>query len=87
MTPPNFMVIGLQIGGGGGIRPLALPDSEKPRLFRVMEGRATQDHLFHLSQTFIESFIRSEHVQISLTNVEKALDNVSHAWNFSVQLT
>ena len=41
MTPPNFMVIGLQIGklhgGGGGIHhpPLALPDSEKPGLFTV----------------------------------------------------
>ena len=33
------MVIGLQIGklhgGGGGIHPPALPDSEKPGLFRV----------------------------------------------------
>ena len=44
MTSANFMVIGLQIGklhrgggGGGGENPLpsALPDSEKPGLFRI----------------------------------------------------
>ena len=41
MTPPNFMVNAFQIGklhgGGGRTRPLplALPDSEKPGLFRV----------------------------------------------------
>ena len=41
MTPPNFMVIGLEIGKlhRGGIRPpLALPDSEKPDLFRIKRG-------------------------------------------------
>ena len=41
MTPPNLMVIGLQIrklhGRGRGILPdpPVLPDSEKPSLFRV----------------------------------------------------
>ena len=39
MTPPNLMVIGLQIrklpGRGGGICPPVLPDSEKLSLFRV----------------------------------------------------
>ena len=39
MTPPNLMVIGLEIGKfreGGGIHPPpALPDSEEPSLFRV----------------------------------------------------
>ena len=40
MTPPNFMVIGLQTGklrrgGGRAESALALPDSEKSGLFRV----------------------------------------------------
>ena len=37
MTPPNFMVISLQIGKlhMGAESPLALPDSEKPGLFRI----------------------------------------------------
>ena len=40
MMSPNFMVIGLQIGklhggGGGGIRPPAVPDFEKPGMFGV----------------------------------------------------
>ena len=41
MTPPNFMVIGLQIGKlhiGVESIPPALPDSEKPGLFRVKDG-------------------------------------------------
>ena len=41
MTPPNFMVIGLQVGKlhregtGENLSSLALPDSEKPGLFRA----------------------------------------------------
>ena len=40
------MVIGLRIGSytGGRIRPPALPDSEKPGLFRVKERKAVLCH-------------------------------------------
>ena len=35
MTLANFMVIGLQIGKLEGEPPPAMPDSEKPGLFKV----------------------------------------------------
>ena len=36
----------------------------------------TNDHLFHLSQTIMESFNQSEHVIAAFRDVEKAFDNV-----------
>ena len=41
-------------------------------------AKSTDDHLFRLSQSIIESFNRGEHVVASFLDVEKAFDNVWH---------
>ena len=40
------------------------------------KSKSTNDHLFRLSQTIVESFNRDEHVITAFLDVEKALDNV-----------
>ena len=40
--------------------------------------KSTNDHLFHLSQTIMESFNQGEHVIAAFLDVEKAFDNVWH---------
>ena len=40
--------------------------------------KSTNDYLFRLSQTIMESFNRGEHVIAAFLNVEKAFDNVWH---------
>ena len=40
--------------------------------------RATNDHLFRLSQSTMENFNRGEHVVAAFLDVEKAFDNVWH---------
>ena len=40
--------------------------------------KSTNDHLFRLSQTIMESFNRGEHVIAAFLDVEKAFDNVWH---------
>ena len=40
--------------------------------------KPTDDHLFRLSQTIMESFNRGEHVVAAFLDVEKAFDNVWH---------
>ena len=42
------------------------------------KSKSTNDHLFRLSQTIMESFNRGEHVIAAFLDVEKAFDNV---WN------
>ena len=42
------------------------------------KSKSTNDHLFCLSQTIIESFNRGEHVIAVFLDVEKAFDNVWH---------
>ena len=42
------------------------------------KSKSTNDHLFRLSQTIMESFNLDEHVIAAFLDVEKALDNV---WN------
>ena len=42
------------------------------------KSKSTNDHLFHLSQTIMESFNRGEHVIAAFLDVEKAFDNVWH---------
>ena len=42
------------------------------------KSKSTNDHLFHLSQTIMESFNRGEHVIAVFVDVEKAFDNVWH---------
>ena len=42
------------------------------------QNKSTDDHLFRLSQSVMESFNRGEHVVTAFLNVEKAFDNV---WN------
>ena len=42
------------------------------------KSKSTNDHLFRLSQTIMESFCRGEHVTVAFLDVEKALDNVWH---------
>ena len=44
----------------------------------VRKSKSTNDHLFHLSQTIMESFTRGEHVTAAFLDVEKAFDNVWH---------
>ena len=39
-------------------------------------AKSTDDHLFRLSQSIMESFNRGEHVVAAFLDVEKALDNV-----------
>ena len=41
-------------------------------------AKSTDDHLFRLSQSIMESFNRGEHVVAALLDVEKAFDNVWH---------
>ena len=43
------------------------------------KSKSTNDHLFRLSQTIMESFSRGEHVTAALLDVEKAFDNVWHS--------
>ena len=40
--------------------------------------KSTDDHLFRLSQSVMESFNRREHVVAAFLDVEKAFDNVWH---------
>ena len=42
------------------------------------KSKSTNDHLFRLSQTIMESFNRSEHVIAAFLDVKKAFDNVWH---------
>ena len=42
------------------------------------QNKSTDDHLFRLSQSVMESFNRGEHVVAAFLDVEKALDNVWH---------
>ena len=42
------------------------------------KSKSTNDHLFRLSQTIMESFNRDEHVITAFLDVEKAFDNVWH---------
>ena len=42
------------------------------------KSKSTNNHLFHLSQTIMERFNRSEHVIATFLDVEKAFDNVWH---------
>ena len=41
-------------------------------------AKSTDDHLFRLSQSIMESFIRGEHVVAAFLDVVKAFDNVWH---------
>ena len=41
-------------------------------------AKSTDDHLFRLSQSIMESFNRGEHVVVAFLDVEKAFDNVWH---------
>ena len=42
------------------------------------QKKSTDDHLFRLSQSVMESFNRGEHVVAAFLDVEKAFDNVWH---------
>ena len=42
------------------------------------KSKSTNDHLFRLSQTIMESLNRGEHVIAAFLDVEKAFDNVWH---------
>ena len=42
------------------------------------KNKSTDDHLIRLSQSFMESFNRGEHVVAAFLDVEKAFDNVWH---------
>ena len=42
------------------------------------KAKSTDDHLFRLSQSIMESFNRGEHVVAAFLDVEKASDNVWH---------
>ena len=42
------------------------------------QAKSTDDHLFRLSQSVMESFKRREHVVAAFLDVEKAFDNVWH---------
>ena len=44
----------------------------------LRKSKSTNDHLFHLSQTIMESFNRGKHVTVAFLDVEKAFDNVWH---------
>ena len=41
-------------------------------------AKSTDDHLFRLSQSIMESFNRGEHVVTAFLDVEKAFDNIRH---------
>ena len=42
------------------------------------QNKCTDDHLFRLSQSVVESLNRGEHVVAAFLDVEKAFDNVWH---------
>ena len=42
------------------------------------QNKSTDDHLFRLSQSVLESFNRGEHVVAAFLDVKKAFDNVWH---------
>ena len=42
------------------------------------QNKSTDDHLFRLSQSVMESFNRGEHVVAAFLDAEKAFDNVWH---------
>ena len=42
------------------------------------KAKSTDDHLFRLPQSIMESFNRGEHVVAAFLDVEKAFDNVWH---------
>ena len=42
------------------------------------KAKSTDDHLFRLSQSIMESFNRGEHVVAAFLDIEKAFDNVWH---------
>ena len=42
------------------------------------QNKSTDDHLFRLSQSIMESFNRREHVVAAFLHIEKAFDNVWH---------
>ena len=44
----------------------------------LRKAKSTDDHLFRLSQSIMESFNRGEHVVAAFLDVEKAFDNVWH---------
>ena len=46
--------------------------------FLFRRAKSTDDHLFRLSQSIMESFDRGEHVVAAFLYVEKAFDNVWH---------
>ena len=41
-------------------------------------AKSTDDHLFRLSQSIMESFNRGEHAAAAFLDIEKAFDNVWH---------
>ena len=43
------------------------------------KSKSTNDHLFRLSQTIMESFNRGEHVIVAFLDVKKAFDDVWHS--------
>ena len=43
------------------------------------QAKSTDDHLFRLSHSAMESFNRREHVEAAFLDVEKAFDNVWHS--------
>ena len=43
------------------------------------QNKSTDDHLFRLSQSVMESFNRGEHVVATFLDIEKAFDNVWHS--------
>ena len=50
--------------------------SKHQSVFR--KAKSTDDHLFRLSQSIMESFNRGEHVAAAFLDVEKAFDNIWH---------
>ena len=42
------------------------------------QNKSTDDHLFRLSQSVMESFNRGKHVVAAFLNIKKAVDNVWH---------
>ena len=44
------------------------------------QNKSTDDYLFRISQSVMESFNRREHVVAAFLDVEKAFDNVWHNW-------
>ena len=44
------------------------------------QAKSTDDHLFRLSQSIMESFNRREHVVATFLDVKKAFDNVWTQW-------